>query len=94
MFEYFQTNKVLDTNNDFLCISRPRRFGKSMAANMLTAYYSNGCNSRELFKGLKIKNDSSFERELNKHDLIRIDFAAVDGMTENKDKIFKLRHWD
>ena len=48
------TNKVFDTSDRHLCVSRPRRFGKSMAANMLSAYYSRGCDSRELFKGLKI----------------------------------------
>jgi len=79
-----ETNRVIDTNNDFICVSRPRRFGKSMAANMLTAYYSKGCNSRELFKGLKIEKDPSFEENLNKYDVIRMDFAAVDGMTKDK----------
>ena len=34
-----QTNRCINTNNQYVCISRPRRFGKSMAANMLTAYY-------------------------------------------------------
>ena len=43
------TNKVLRTEQKYICISRPRRFGKSMAANMLTAYYSRGCDSREMF---------------------------------------------
>jgi len=82
-----QTNQVLDTDDAFICVSRPRRFGKSMAANMLTAYYSKGCDSRELFKGLKIENDPSFEPNLNKYDLIRIDFAAIDGLTTNKGDI-------
>ena len=48
-----QTNKVLFGKQRFVCISRPRRFGKSMAANMLTAYYSRGCDSRELFTHIK-----------------------------------------
>ena len=43
------TNSVINTEQRFICVSRPRRFGKSMAANMLTAYYSKGCDSRELF---------------------------------------------
>ena len=49
-----QTNKYINTNSQYVCISRPRRFGKSMAANMLTAYYSRGCDSREMFENLKI----------------------------------------
>lgn len=47
------TNKYLGTEQRFFCVSRPRRFGKSMALNMLAAYYSRGCDSRELFAGLK-----------------------------------------
>ena len=59
LIEY--TNKVINTEQQFICVSRPRRFGKSMAANMLTAYYSKGCNSKELFSGLKIAKSSYFE---------------------------------
>jgi len=86
-----ETNSCIGKSaQKFICVSRPRRFGKSMAANMLTAYYSKGCDSRTLFKGLKIENDPSFEKNLNKHDVIRIDFAAVDGMTtDNKENIVK-----
>lgn len=39
------TNAVLRTQQKFMCISRPRRFGKSMAANMLSAYYDRSVNS-------------------------------------------------
>ena len=49
------TNRILDTEQEFVCVSRPRRFGKSMAANMLTAYYSCGCDSKNLFDKLEIK---------------------------------------
>jgi hypothetical protein len=49
------TNSVLDTAQNYVCVSRPRRFGKSMAANMLTAYYSCGCNSKELLESLKLQ---------------------------------------
>jgi len=80
-------NEVIGTNEKFICISRPRRFGKSMTANMITAYYSKGCDSTGLFKNLKISSEPSFEENLNRYDLIRMDFAAVDGMTSDKDKI-------
>ncbi len=63
LIEY--TNSVLSTTAKFICNSRPRRFGKSMAANMLAAYYSRGCQSEKLFDGLKIKEDSSFSKYLN-----------------------------
>lgn len=49
-----QINKVLDTSDSYICNSRPRRFGKSITANMLTAYYSKGCDSEAMFSGLAI----------------------------------------
>ncbi len=64
------TNKYLDTEQRFICISRPRRFGKSMALKMLAAYYSRGCDSRELFSGLNIERDPSFSEYLNRYDVI------------------------
>ena len=69
------TNNVINTEQQFICVSRPRRFGKSMAANMLTAYYNKGCNSKELFSGLKISKSSSFEKHLNKYNVIHLNMA-------------------
>ena len=68
-----QTNKIVNTEQRFICISRPRRFGKSMAANMLTAYYSRGCDSKELFATYKISQAESFEKHLNKYNVISFD---------------------
>ena len=48
------TNRVLDTEQRYICVSRPRRFGKSMTAEMLCAYYSKGCESKKLFQDLTI----------------------------------------
>ena len=67
------TNRFLDTPQAFICNSRPRRFGKSMAANMLAAYYSKGCDSHELFAGLVIEKNSDYEKYLNKFDVIHFD---------------------
>lgn len=64
------TNKYLNTGDCFICVSRPRRFGKSMALEMLAAYYSRGCDSRELFAGYKIEQDKTFEEHLNQYDVI------------------------
>ncbi len=64
------TNKYLNTRDQFLCVSRPRRFGKSMTLEMLAAYYSRGCDSRELFRGYKIEHHASFEEHLNRYDVI------------------------
>ncbi len=68
-----RVNAVYRTENRFMCVSRPRRFGKSMAANMLSAYYSCGCDSGKLFAGLEIEHDPSFRRHLNQRNVIRVD---------------------
>ena len=65
-------NSVLYGEQRNICVSRPRRFGKSMAANMLVAYYSRGCDSREFFKDLKIAQHPSFEKHLNKYNVIHL----------------------
>ena len=58
------TNRVINTMQAYVCVSRPRRFGKSMAADMLTAYYSRGCDSEEMFSPLQISGKDSFKRYL------------------------------
>ena len=73
LIEY--ANSVIYTEQKFICVSRPRRFGKSMAANMLTAYYSRGCDSKEMFSQLKIAKADSFEKYLNKYNVIHINMV-------------------
>jgi hypothetical protein len=69
-------NSTLGTKRKLTCVSRPRRFGKSFAAQMLCAYYDKNCDSRELFKGLKIASDNSFNKHLNKYDVIYLDITS------------------
>ncbi len=64
------TNRFMNTEDKYVCVSRPRRFGKSMALKMLAAYYGRGCNSADLFKGLKIENNETFREHLNRYDVI------------------------
>ena len=71
LLEY--TNRVINTTSKFICNSRPRRFGKSITADMLSAYYSRGCDSKELFKNYEISTVSSYEKNLNKYDVIHFD---------------------
>ena len=61
-----KTNDALCTEQKYICVSRPRRFGKSMAANMLAAYYSRGCDSKELFSKYAISSETTFDKHLNK----------------------------
>ena len=71
LLEY--TNSVLGTTDAYICNSRPRRFGKSYAANMLAAYYSKGCDSKDMLSGLSISSKEDFTTHLNKYDVIHID---------------------
>ena len=71
LLEY--TNKVTGTLQAYICNSRPRRFGKSITANMLTAYYSKGCDSETIFADLEISKSPDFKKHLNQYDVIHLD---------------------
>nr|WP_296192964.1 AAA family ATPase [uncultured Anaerobutyricum sp.] len=78
-------NEVLYTEQKYICVSRPRRFGKSMAANMLAAYYDRSENTEELFQNLMISKDSSYRENLNQYDVIKInmqEFFSLSGTIE------------
>ena len=82
-----EINRFIDKGNNYVCISRPRRFGKTIACNMLSAYYSKGCDSRELFKGLKIYDDPCFEEKFGKYNVIKIDLNSEYQNTMYKDRV-------
>ena len=80
-----ETNRRIHTSDKCICLSRPRRFGKSMAAHMLMAYYARGAGSRDLFADKKIYSDPSFETHFGKYNVIHLrmtDFVAdgIDAM--------------
>ena len=77
-------NETLFTEKQFSCVSRCRRFGKSMVAKMLNAYYDQSCDSRSLFADLKIAGDKSFEQHLNKYPVIYLDMTSF--VTRFKDE--------
>lgn len=83
-----RTNELINTEQQFICVSRPRRFGKSMALNMLAAYYSRGCDSADLFKGFRIESEETYGEHLNRHDVIFLNMqqflirARDQGVTE------------
>ena len=85
LIEY--TNSVLDTTNAYICNSRPRRFGKSYAANMLAASDSKGADSGQMFFGLKISKDADFRKHLNKYDVLQIDIQWFLANCEDADKV-------
>lgn len=80
------TNKRLEQEKRYICVSRPRRFGKSMTANMLCAYYDKSCNSKDLFHHLNIFQNEKFEQYLNQYDVIFLNiqhFLRKAGSPEN-----------
>ena len=81
------TNKIINTEQQYISISRPRRFGKSMAANMLVAYYSRGCDSKEMFSKYKIASDADFEKHLNKYNVIHINMVSFLGEAQSIDEM-------
>ncbi len=69
-------NDTIGRNNRLSCVSRPRRFGKSFAANMLEAYYDCSCDSHELFDDLEIAKDPDYEKHLNKYNVLYLDITG------------------
>ena len=87
-----KTNEVLCTEQKYICVSRPRRFGKSMAANMLAAYYDRSENTEDLFQNLAIGKDESYKEHLNQYDVIKInmqEFLSMSGTMEEMLEMLK-----
>ncbi len=76
-------------SSKFMCVTRPRRFGKTMALSMLNAYYSKGCDSKEIFEKLNISKDNTYLDHLNKHNVIWIDMANLYTDIDDKDNFVK-----
>ena len=83
-------NGTLFTERSFSCVSRSRRFGKSVAAKMLCAYYDQSCDSRSLFADLEIASDPSFEKHLNKYPVIYLDLTSFIADTHDDNIVDKM----
>ena len=81
------TNRVLASTDAFICNSRPRRFGKSITANMLAAYYSKGCDSAKMFKNLEISRSDDFTKHLNRYDVIQLDIQWCINAAGDADRV-------
>ena len=67
-------NEVIETSDKYICITRPRRFGKSSVIDMLGSYYSIAVDSKDVFDNLKISSFPSYTEHLNKYNVINISF--------------------
>lgn len=85
LLEY--TNRVIDTTAKFICNSRPRRFGKSITADMITAYYSKACDSEKMFSNLQIGKSIDFKKHLNQYDVIHLDIQWCMEPAKSPEKV-------
>lgn len=83
------TNRKMRTLGKYICVSRPRRFGKSMAANMLAAYYSRECDSRELFEKYAVAGDETFEKHLNRYDVLFLNMQEFLSRSKSMEELLK-----
>ncbi len=88
LLEY--TNRVLKTSRKYLCVSRPRRFGKSMAASMVAAYYDRTVDAKRTFRGLAIAGHGNFGGHCNRYDVIQINMQDFLSSTKNMDEMLGL----
>ncbi len=68
---------LVKSGNSHICITRPRRFGKTIMANMIAAFFGKGCPSASLFNQTRITTNSEYEAHLNKYNTIFIDFSEM-----------------
>jgi len=94
--------RFLNTDQNFICVSRPRRFGKTRVGSLMKAYFSKGCDSREIFSNLKIANPPKkdndpafdFKENLNKFNVLSVDLGAMFSSSQDKkDILINLKNW-
>ena len=83
-------NNSLFTERCMNCVTRCRRFGKSMAAKMLCAYYDHSVDSHDLFADLAIAQDPSYEEHLNKYPVIFLDMTSFVTRFHDDDIVGKI----
>lgn len=84
------TNNKIRTSGKYICVSRPRRFGKSVNLNMLAAYYSRGCDSRKMFDNLKISRIKDWDERLNRYNVIHINMQEFLSSSNTMEELLDL----
>lgn len=93
-----KTNFISFINSRFekdkfgVCFARPRRFGKSITANMLCAYYSKGCDSKAIFDKFEISKDKDYLTHLNKHNVLYFDMQHYGRNDETGEHFIETLH--
>ena len=82
-----QTNRFINTNQRYICISRPRRFGKTMAVQMLTAYYEKDHDASALFAPYKIAKSPCYKKHLNQYNVIVLNMQNFLSITDTMEEM-------
>lgn len=77
------TNSVIETEQRYICASRPRRFGKSITAEMLVAYYNKGSDSKKIFQNLKVSHHEEYEKYINQYEVIYMDINSFRNQSQS-----------
>ena len=83
-------NKLIGKRSKYLCITRPRRFGKTSVADMIGAYYSKAVDSKDIFDNLKISAVNGYDENLNKYNVISISFNKMPDSGKTYDEYIKM----
>jgi len=84
-----ELNRFVNTENRYVCVSRPRRFGKSMASDLISSYYGKNTDSLPLFEKLKIYQDASFSKHFGKYNVIKLDINGMYRDVRKKTNLVK-----
>lgn len=84
-----KVSDVIGTGDSFICITRPRRFGKTINANMLGAYYTKGYDSHPIFDNLAISGTERYEKHINQYNVIHIDFSQLPDFCDEYDSYIR-----
>lgn len=68
---------LVDSGNSHICITRPRRFGKTVMANMIASFFSKGCDAQDVFKNLEISNNEKYSLYRNQFSVIHISLNDI-----------------
>lgn len=82
--------QVMNSLQKYICMSRPRRFGKSVSADMLVAYYSRGCDSSDLFEGLEIAKEEDHRNNLNQYNVLFLNMQEFLSRTDSMENMLEL----
>lgn len=83
---------MVSQGNNYICITRPRRFGKTVMANMIASFFSRGCDAGDVFQNLKISGHEQYSQHLNQYSVIHISFNDVaEDCTSFKQYIGRIR---